>query len=709
MRKFLIVLFVGLLGLPVATTAQEELSLNDAVLQQWGRFRPASTYLQSWIPDTSDFIYLSADYQSLVRESADGKESTTLVTVKEMKDWTGATFPYPLITAWKDQNSFYTSFDGEYFVINYADKKAETICELPKEAEHSKQCTVNGYVAYTKENDLYFQKKGGDEIRVTEGADQVVSGQAIARSEFGITDGIFWSNSGNYLGFYQKDESEVADYPLLDITTPTGSLKNIKYPMAGQGSEKSGAGVYNTETGKTVMIHPRGAKDDYITNFSWGPKDAFFYVIEVNRDQNHAQVQKYNAETGEFVATLIEENHERWVEPEFPLYFVNETDFIYMSEKDGFMNMSLYNDQGEFLQQLTKNKWVTQEIVGHDQNGNVYFKGTGVDPRQAHYFQVNIESGDQVQLTKGGSHAATFSSDFTYFFDQMSSLETPNIETVRKVKKGKRLRDFMEAEDPYAGVTIGTCEFGEVKAGDGTTTLYHRLIKPSNFDKNKKYPVLVYVYGGPHAQMVTDTWLGGASLWMHWMAEQGYLVYTVDGRGSGNRGFEFESCIHRQLGKNEMEDQLKGVEWLKSLEYVDGDRLAVHGWSYGGFMTTSLMLRNAGVFNVGVAGGPVTDWSYYEVMYGERYMDRPEQNEEGYEENKLMNYVENLKGELLLIHGTIDDVVVMQHNLSLVKAFIDAGVQMDFFPYPMHPHNVRGKDRVHLMQKVLDYVIDNNR
>jgi dipeptidyl-peptidase-4 len=256
---------------------------------------------------------------------------------------------------------------------------------------------------------------------------------------------------------------------------------------------------------------------------------------------------------------------------------------------------------------------------------------------------------------------------------------------------------------------LGTAEYGTIKAADDKTDLHYRLIKPSNFDASKKYPVLVYVYGGPHAQMVTDSWLGGASLWMYWMAEQGYLVYTVDNRGSGNRGFEFESVIHRQLGTAEMADQLKGVEYLKSMPFVDGDRLAVHGWSFGGFMTTSLMLREAGMFNAGVAGGPVTDWSYYEIMYGERYMDRPEQNKEGYENNRLMNYVSKLEGKLLLIHGTNDDVVVMQHNLGLVKAFVEEGIQMDFFPYPMHPHNVRGKDRVHLMEKVLTYVIDNNK
>jgi dipeptidyl-peptidase-4 len=196
---------------------------------------------------------------------------------------------------------------------------------------------------------------------------------------------------------------------------------------------------------------------------------------------------------------------------------------------------------------------------------------------------------------------------------------------------------------------------------------------------------------------------------MYWLAEQGYLVYTVDNRGSAKRGFEFESVIHRNLGDHEMADQMEGVKFLKSLPYVDTNRLAVHGWSFGGFMTTSLMLRYPGVFTTGVAGGPVTDWKYYEIMYGERYMDRPEQNIDGYQKARLMEYVKNLKGNLLLIHGTVDDVVVMQHNLALVKAFVDNGIQMNFFPYPMHKHNVRGKDRVHLMTKVLNYIIEHNR
>ncbi|MEO9532710.1 MAG: DPP IV N-terminal domain-containing protein [Crocinitomicaceae bacterium] len=702
--KSLVIAFIALIGF--TAVGQQELTLSDAVMGQYRQFYPKSSIMVNWIPNTKTYSFLSGDYQTLKMSNVKKASSTDLITTAELAKLTGQNFGYVKVLEWKDENSFYTESNGKYFLVNVATKTSKALGELPEDGANSKMHAASGHIAYTIDNNLYLQTNENKQIQVTNAPEDIVSGQAIARSEFGITDGIFWSNSGDYLGFYQKDESQVADYPLLDITTPTGSLKNIKYPMAGQASEKSAAGIYSLKTGKTVYIKPTGDEEDYITNFGWGPNDKFFYVAEVNRDQNHTKVIKYNAETGELVKVLFEEKNDKWTEPEHPVYFVNDNQFVWMSERDGFMNLYLYSDEGELVKQLTTNKWVAQDIVGHT-GETIYFKGTGESPLETNYFSVNL-AGEQTQLTKGGTHSVSFSSDYKYMFDQMNSTTVPNVETICDTK-GKMIREVMKADNPYTGVTMGTAEYGTIKAGDDKTDLHYRLIKPSNFDETKKYPVLVYVYGGPHAQLVTDSWLGGASLWMYWMAEQGYLVYTVDNRGSANRGFEFESVIHRQLGTAEMEDQLKGVEHLKSMPFVDGDRLAVHGWSFGGFMTTSLMLREAGVFNAGVAGGPVTDWSYYEIMYGERYMDRPEQNVEGYKENRLMNYVNKLEGKLLLIHGTIDDVVVMQHNLGLVKAFIDEGIQMDFFPYPMHPHNVRGKDRVHLMEKVLTYVIENNK
>ncbi len=702
--KFLVVALVAFAGM--ACFAQEELTLNDAVMGQYRQFYPKRTNMVKWIPDTKTYSFLSGNYQTVKMGNVKKSATTDLISSAEMAELTGETFGYAKVIDWKDENNFYTSANGKYFLINAAMKKSKSLGELPEEAANDKLHFGTGHVAYTIDNNLYIQTNENKQVQVTNAPEDIVSGQAIARSEFGISGGIFWSNSGDYLGFYQKDESQVADYPLLDITTATGSLNSIKYPMAGQASEKSAVGIYNVKTGKTVYIKPTGDEEDYLTNFGWGPNDKYFYIAEVNRDQNHTKLIKYEAETGKMVKVLLEERNEKWTEPEHPVYFVNDNQFIWMTEKDGYMNLYLHGDDGALVKQLTTNKWVAQDIVGHTAT-SVYFQGTGESPLETNYFSVNIESGEQVQMTKNGTHSCVFSTDFKYMFDQMASREVPNMEMICD-NNGKKVREVLVAEDPYKSVTMGTAEYGTIKSADGKTDLYHRLIKPSNFDASKKYPVLVYVYGGPHAQLVTDNWMGGASLWMYWMAEQGYLVYTVDNRGSANRGFEFESVIHRQLGDAEMADQMKGVDYLKSLSYVDEDRLAVHGWSFGGFMTTSLMLREPGTFNAGVAGGPVTDWSYYEIMYGERYMDRPEQNVEGYKKNRLMNYVDKLKGELLLIHGTSDDVVVMQHNLALVQEFVSQGVQMDFFPYPMHPHNVRGQDRVHLMTKVLNYVIDNN-
>lgn len=705
MKKLLSILLIGFVA-GSAISQLKELTLKESVLQQYRAFYPENTAAVHWIPGTDTYSYMSPDYLTMKKNGIKKDSPVDILTVAELNAITGETHQYVTILEWKDATSFYTAVHGKYFLINLGEKKSTVLAVIPEDGANDELCTANNHVAYTIGNNLFIRTDKNTDVQVTNFEKHIVSGQFIARSEFGIHDGIFWSPTGNYLAFYQKDESDVADYPLLDITTPTGSLMNIKYPMAGQGSEKSSVGIYNLKTGKTVYIKPTGNADDYLTNVGWGLDDKYVYLIEVNRGQNHSKLIQYDAETGALVKVLIEEKNDKWVEPEHAPYFVSADQFIYMSEKDGFMNLYLYKTDGSLVKQLTTNKWVAQGIVGHDAEGNVYFTGTGESPLETNYFKVNLTSGIQTRLTaEAGTHEARFSSDFKYFFDSYSSHDIPNAESIKN-NTGKNLRSVLTAENPYKAHKLGTAEIGTIKSADGTTDLYYRLIKPSNFDATKKYPVMVYVYGGPHAQMITNSWGDGASLWMYWMAEQGYLVYTVDNRGSENRGFAFESVIHRQLGTAEMDDQLKGVEHLKSMPFVDGDKLGVHGWSFGGFMTTSLMLRHPGVFQVGVAGGPVTDWAYYEVMYGERYMDTPEENKEGYENNRLMNYVKNLEGELLLIHGTIDDVVVMQHNYALVKAFVEAEIQMDFFPYPMHPHNVRGKDRVHLMTKVLTFIME---
>lgn len=707
-KKFL---FVGACLLSTAAFSQQkELTLKDAVQQQYRNFAADQMAMFQWIPGTDNYVYLDG-YVKLMKGAAKGGKATEWLTIQDVNKALGAELYWFSGLAWKDAETFWLNDGQKFYSFNTKTKTGKLLFALGETAENATFNAAGQRAAFTKENNLYVQSADGAAVAVTSQTDKnIVSGQTYARSEFGITNGIFWSPKGNMLAFAQKDESEVHDFPLLDINQTPGELLPVKYPMAGQKSEKPKIGIYNLGSKATVFIAPRSGVDSYLTNVCWTPDEKHVLIAEVNRDQNHMWLNLYDAANGNFVRTLFEEENAKWIEPEHPAFFPNPAsdNFVWISERDGFNNLYYYDINGKLIKQLTANKFVVKNILTTlNKNNEVVFAATGDSPLNTMYYAVSL-TGTQRLLTKeAGTHDIAVSPDGKWIFDSYSNHSTPG-RSLMLSADGTSSKILLDSPNKLKDYRIGTTEISSIKGVDGTT-LYTRLIKPSNFDPSKKYPVLVYVYGGPHAQMITNSWLDGANLWMHWMAEQGYLVFTLDNRGSGERGFAFESGIHRQLGNLEMEDQLAGVAYLKSLPYVDGNRLAVHGWSFGGFMTTSLMLRQPDVFQVGVAGGPVTDWKYYEVMYGERYMDRPEENAKGYEEASLLTHASKLKGDLLLIHGTVDDVVVIQHNFALVKKFVDLGIQMDFFPYPMHKHNVGGKDRVHLMEKVLNYVIKNNQ
>ena len=718
-----IILFSSLFLLGFALVAQKKtLSVTESVLKQRA-LSPQRTVGFSWLKNKSEYTLLSTDYKSLLGFSLTQDPERVLCTVEELNKLLPAEGQLQSLIAyeWLGQDELLFNTGVMIFTYNIATKSLTIIHRNLEHAENITYHAGSTRCAYTMDNNVYVNG-----YPVTKNTDKnIVSGQSIARNEFGIENGLFWSKNANYLAFYQKDESEVANYPLLDINTTPGSLIAIKYPMAGQKSEKPRVGIYNCKTKKTVFIKPSGNADDYLTNFAFTPDEKYCIIAEVNRGQNELWLNVFDVKTGKKVKTLWHEKSQQWVEPEHPAYFIGEgNDFIWMSEKSGYMNMYLvdFERQGtaivfegkqlevlpEGIKQITNHDFVVKTILEVDATRKlIYYAATGENPCNTMVYVTDLVGNARMLTNNEGVHRVDLSDDGLYYYDGYSSLTMPNHEMIYTTN-GKMTKLIKESSNPMLEYALGTPEIGSIKGKDGSN-LYYRMVKPSNFDPNQKYPVLVYVYGGPHAQMVTNSFNAGANLWMNWLAEQGYIVFTLDNRGSAERGFAFESQIHRQLGTVEMEDQLTGVEFLKSLPYVDAKRFAVHGWSFGGFMTTSLMLRQAGTFNVGVAGGPVTDWKYYEVMYGERYMDRPEENKEGYAANALTNYTKNLKGKLLLIHGTVDDVVVMQHNYSLVKKFVEDGKQMDFFPYPMHKHNVTGKDRAHLMEKVLTYIIENNK
>ena len=609
--------------------------------------------------------------------------------------------------------------DNKVFIYNFYDRKLDLKFSIPEDAEHTDffrklKLTVNSndnelFYAFTKGNDLFYaDKKGEHRITNNEGT-EIVSGQSIARHEFGIVKGTFWSPHGGKLAFYEKDESEVTEYALSDISTKPATTVLIKYPMAGQKSEKSRVGIYDLKADTIIYLKTIGESDDYLTNLTWGPDKKTIYITELNRDQNHLKLNVYSAESGELIKTLFEEKDEKYIQPEHKLYFIpgSDDEFLWYSERDNFNHLYHYHTNGELLSQTTKGEWLVDEFIGFDKKGKYAFvTGWDANSIDRNIYKIDLKVGSKTKLnTEAGVHSAILSESGKYLIDIYSNIDTPKKYQVLSAS-GTAGYTLFESTNPLADYKISKPETGTLNAEDGTL-LFYRMIKPTDFDETKKYPVLVYVYSGPNVQLVNNKWNAGASLWMYYMAEQGYIVFTIDGRGSGNRGLEFEQKVFRQLGQLEMLDQLTGVEFLKKQAWVDADRMAIHGWSYGGYMTLSMMVNYPEVYKVGVAGGPVTDWALYEVMYGERYMDTPDSNPEGYDKTRLYDKTKNIKGKVLVINGAIDRTVVPQHSELFLKDCVDNNIQVDFFTYPGYEHNVRGKDRVHLMRKVLDYVMDN--
>ena len=623
---------------------------------------------------------------------------------------------------------------------NFEDKKISECYAVNEKASNFDFCSATGNIAYSVNDNLHIAGKGINDIQIHPENKEcitfdgktilhnIVYGQSVHRQEFGIYKGTFWSPAGNYLAFYKMDQSMVADYPQVNTTTRISTLEPDKYPMAGMTSHKVYVGIYNIESGKTVYLKTADPTNRYFTNVSWAPDEKSIYLIEVNRDQNHAQLIRYNATTGEKEAVLYEETHDKYVEPQHVLEFLpwDETKFIYQTQRNGFNHLYLFDTKlsqdgkeqnglgtsryKEYVKvrQITDGNWMVNNILGFNtSNKEVIVSSTEVSPLQSNIFSISIKTGKRTMVgEENATHYASLSANGKYIIDNYTSFDIPRNAAIVPTN-GKKGTILLSATNPMEEnfnmpeVTIGT-----LKAADGKTELYYRLIKPVNFDPNKKYPAIIYVYGGPHAQLIRNTTNYDARGWDLYMAQKGYVMLTVDSRGSDKRGREFENCTFRHLGIEEMKDQVEGAKMLQSLPYVDASKIGVHGWSYGGFMTTNLMLTYPEIFKVGVAGGPVIDWKYYEVMYGERYMDTPQSNPEGYKGSDLKQKAGNLKGRLLIIHGGMDPTCVPQHTYTFLRACIDAGTHPDLFIYPEDGHNMVGPDRVHLHEHITRYFED---
>ncbi len=740
MKKFLSITMLAL-SVMLAHGQTKLLSVSDAVLKQRTTLAPERLSLLQWIPGTSTFSYIGKRNNSDVLINQDvktGQRDTVLTMDIFNAAWINL-YPkeksmnrFPFIT-WTNKSAFRFFYSNSYYLFTFNDQKIRVIASAPKDAEDLDYDPVSNKLAYTYNYNLFVSTEpGAYEKGTTANGDEVNKkdmitmdggmyhhyGKVAHRNEFGINKGTFFSPKGNKIAFYKINEGMVSNYQLMNVKVPDtiGSkltqpteFETIKYPMAGNASHQAKVMLYDFKRKQVLEVKTEGDPEQYLTNIAWSPDEEYLYIAVVNRAQNEMKLNLYDGQTGAFIKTLFTETHSAYVEPEKPVYFIKEdpSKFIWTSERSGLNQLYLYNSRGVLIKQLTDNTQIVADIIGHNSDGSfLFYHAYSLDGLNKYVCKLDMKTGKNTKINMlEGQHTGLISPDYKYILDNLSSVTIPRRITLMGAD-GTDLSIVLNSINPLREYQKCDIRLLKLKTKDGKTQLNARMILPHNFDSTKKYPVVVYVYGGPHAQMVSNTWLGGADMWLYYMAQQGFITFTLDNRGSANRGFDFEKGIHRQLGNIEMEDQLQGVAYLKSLKYVDASRMGVFGWSFGGFMSTSLMTKTPDIFKAGVAGGPVIDWRFYEIMYTERYMDTPQENPEGYAAADLKNYAKHLKGRLLLIHGTNDNVVLWQHTLSYLKKCVEDGVNVDYFVYPGHEHNVLGPDRVHLMNKITQYFKD---
>ena len=662
-------------------------------------------------------------------DKTSGRE-TLLFTAEQINKWAAmtddnkmrnlgyASFPYA------DKSLVMLKSKTERMLVDF--KKKKVVWRQKHGAEQASEWNAKSRaLAFVEDDNLFVTDADGKTTQLTaDGSREIVYGQAVHRNEFNCNEGLFWAADGKKLAFYRMDQSMVADYPQVNTFEREATYEPDKYPMAGMTSHKVTVGVFDLETGKTIYLKAGDPTDHYFTNISWAPDGKKIYMFELNRDQNDCRLTAYDATTGEKTGELYRETDDKYVEPLHPIVFLpwDSSKFIMQSRADGYNHMYLCtlgkhgsrmasNTESLDIQQLTSGNWEVLDFLGFNtKRKSIIYTSNECSPIQTNVFLVNVETGKRALMDdngKGWHAAATLSASGRYICDNYQTPDIPRRIVMVDTENGKRSLIF-NAKDPWKekGYNIPEYSCGTLKAADGKTDLYWRMVKPIGFDPNKKYPTVVYVYGGPHAHNVDARWHWCSRSWETYMAQKGYLLFILDNRGSENRGKDFEQATFRQLGQIEMQDQMKGVEYLKSLPYVDMNRLGVHGWSFGGFMTISLMTNYPDVFKVGVAGGPVIDWKWYEVMYGERYMDTPQSNPEGYEKTSLLNKAKNLKGKLQIIIGMNDPTVVPQNALMFLNACSEAGTQPDFFAYPGEGHNMMGHKSVHLHERITQYFED---
>ncbi|MFZ1528031.1 MAG: alpha/beta fold hydrolase [Ferruginibacter sp.] len=710
MKKFLFLLLIAFACI-TGFAQLKDLTIQEAMLNARTTLAPENLRQLQFIKGTNDYVYLKKAEGADVWmkggfSTAPDQPFLTLGQLNSRLKKAGLDTLASMPAIQFANDGWQLAVRGNRYLLNTKDDGFRLMADKALASKENLDQSAAGFNAYLQDFNLYAGKDGAAKQVTTDGSTDIVYASSVHRDEFGISKGTFWSNNGKLLAFYRMDQSMVTDYPIIDWTAVPAKNVNIKYPMAGDKSHHVTVAVYNCETNSTVYLKTGEPAEQYLTNIAWSPDDKYIFIAVLNREQNHMRLNQYDATTGDLVKTLFEEKDEKYTEPLNPVLFVKNkpSQFLWQSRRDGWNHLYLYDISGKLMKQITSGPWEVLDVKQFDAKGeNLFYTSTEISPIAVNLYAVNLKNGKRKRVTTANSmNNSLLNHDGSYVLDVFSAPDNPRTVQLIETKTGK-IKTLLQAANPLQAYRAGKLSIFSIKNSEGTD-LYCRMFTPVDFDSSKKYPLIVYWYGGPHAQMISNSWNGGTGdYWFQYLAQRGYVVFTLDTRGSANRGKAFEQAIFRRAGEPQMQDLETALQFLDAKNYIDKKRMGLFGWSYGGFMTTNFVLNHPGIFKAAVAGGPVMDWRMYEVMYGERYMDTPQENPEGYKANNLIKQASKLKDKLLLIHGSQDPVVVQQHSVNFVKACVDAGVQVDYMIYPGYEHNVVGKDRAHLYQKVTDY------
>jgi dipeptidyl-peptidase-4 len=568
-------------------------------------------------------------------------------------------------------------------------------------------------VSFVRDHNVWLVNLAdGKEHAITQGGtEEVRKGELdwVYPEELEIKTAYSWSPDSSAIAYLEMDERKVSQYPMVDFSSPSGEAEMERYPTAGGANPIVRVFVASLNGGEPRAMDTGAETDIYIPRVNWLTDSKHLAIQRLNRTQTTLDLLIAEAATGKTRAALSE-NDPNWINVSDDLYFLKDGKrFLWSSERSGYRHLYLYDLDGKQLAQLTKGEWEVSAVDAIDESkGLVYFTATEKSPLERRLYRVAFDGTGFTRLTKDeGTHVAVFAPNAAAFYDTYSNTATPPRQDLYRAD-GSRIATINENKvAELADYDLSPVEFLSVKSRDGVQ-LNASIIKPPDFNPQKKYPVLVYTYGGPHAQVVRNGWGGANFLWHQLMAQKGYIIFSLDNRGSAGRGHAFEAPLHFRMGAQELSDQRDGVKYLRSLSYVDANRIGIWGWSYGGHMTLHAMFEAGDDFKVGFAGGPVTDWRYYDTIYTERYLGLPEKNEKGYQDSSPVKYAGQLKGKLLIAHGTGDDNVHYANTLAVINDLIDAGKYVEVLAFPGRGHGVSDPPaRRVLMQRVVQFFLDN--